>query len=99
VDKCTDNRFELIEKYKNELIENTNINTSEKEMEVLESILFRFWQMGWLKGWTPVTVGDGSKKACAGTARSSSPGKLAIVVRVRNARRQWTLMTGFTSSS
>lgn len=62
MDECTDNRFELIEKYKNELIENTNINTSEKEMEVIESILFRFWQMGWLKRWTPVTEGLPKKK-------------------------------------
>lgn len=52
---CADNRFELIEKYKKKLIENTNIQTSEKEMEVLDSILFRFWQMGWLdKEWIPV---------------------------------------------
>lgn len=46
--QCTDNRFELIEKYKNKLLEQTNIATSKKEMEVLDSILFRCWQMGWL---------------------------------------------------
>ena len=44
-------------------------------------------------------VGDGSRKACAGIARSSSPVRLAIVVRVQNARRQWTQMTGIISSS
>ena len=43
-----DNRFKLIAKYKKELIENTNITTSLKEMLVLDDILFRFWQMGWL---------------------------------------------------
>ena len=43
-----DNRLELIAKYKKELIENTNITTSLKEMLVLDYILFRFWQMGWL---------------------------------------------------
>ena len=47
-DICTDNRFELIEKYKNELIEATNISGSPDEMSVIDSILFRFWQMGWL---------------------------------------------------
>ena len=47
-DLCTDGRFELIEKYKKELIESTNIETAQDEMEVLDSILFRFWQMGWL---------------------------------------------------
>ena len=45
---CGDNRFELIEKYKNELLEHTNIDTAKDEMAVIDSILFRFWQMGWL---------------------------------------------------
>lgn len=47
-DLCTDNRFELIEKYKKKLIEATNIEDSQDEMNVLGDILFRFWQMGWL---------------------------------------------------
>ena len=45
---CGDNRFKLIEKYKNKLIESTNIETAKDEMAVIDSILFRFWQMGWL---------------------------------------------------
>lgn len=45
---CTDNRFELIEKYKQELIAATNIETAQDEMAVIDNILFRFWQMGWL---------------------------------------------------
>lgn len=48
-DLCDDNRFELIEKYKKELIEATNIETAPDEMAVLGDILFRFWQMGWLE--------------------------------------------------
>lgn len=47
-DICTDNRFELIEKYKKKLIEATNIEDSPKEMEVIDNILFRMWQMDWL---------------------------------------------------
>lgn len=47
-DLCTDNRFELIDKYRQRLIEATNIETDLDEMKVLDSILFRFWQMGWL---------------------------------------------------
>ena len=43
-----DNRFVLIEKYKQKLIEGTNISDSPEEMAVLDNILFRFWQMGWL---------------------------------------------------
>ena len=46
---CTDNRFEIIEKYKNALIECTNIETSPDEMKVIDNVLFRFWQMGWLE--------------------------------------------------
>ena len=46
---CNDNRFELIEKAKQRLIKATNIETSPEEMKVLDSILFRFWQMGWLE--------------------------------------------------
>lgn len=48
-DICDDNRFALIEKYKKKLIEATNIETSTEEMKVLDNILFRFWQMGWLE--------------------------------------------------
>lgn len=47
-DICNDNRFELIEKYKQQLIECTNIETAPDEMAVINDILFRFWQMGWL---------------------------------------------------
>lgn len=47
-DMCNDNRFELIEKYKKRLIEATNIETASDEMAVIDNILFRFWQMGWL---------------------------------------------------
>lgn len=45
---CNDNRFELIEKYKRELLESTNIADSKEEMDVIDSILFRFGQMDWL---------------------------------------------------
>lgn len=46
---CTDNRFEIIKKAKEDLLESTNINTSEDEMKVLDNFLFRCWQMDWLK--------------------------------------------------
>lgn len=45
---CTDNRFEIIAAYKKKLIEGTNIQASPEEMAVIDNILFRFWQMGWL---------------------------------------------------
>lgn len=48
MDVCGDNRFEIIKKAKQDLLENTNISSSEDEMKVLDSFLFRCWQMGWL---------------------------------------------------
>lgn len=45
---CGDNRFKLIGEFKGKLVEGTNIETSPEEMAVLDNILFRIWQMGWL---------------------------------------------------
>lgn len=47
-DICGDNRFEIISRAKEALIESTNIEDSPKEMAVLDNFLFRCWQMGWL---------------------------------------------------
>lgn len=47
-DVCGDNRFEQIRFFKDELVKRTNIATSQDEMHVIDSVLFRFWQMGWL---------------------------------------------------
>lgn len=46
---CGDNRFEVIERAKRDLLTKTNIISSPDEMGVLNSFLFRCWQMGWLK--------------------------------------------------
>src|SRR5574344_1080709 len=46
---CSDNRFKIIDKAKKHLLEATNIESSSEEMKVLDSFLFRCWQMGWLK--------------------------------------------------
>ena len=50
---CTDNRFEVIEKAKKHILEATNIETSPEEMQVLDNILYRCWQMGWLDKYNP----------------------------------------------
>lgn len=52
---CQDNRFEVIENAKKRLMEATNIEDSEREMEVVDSFLFRCWQMGWLDGFITCT--------------------------------------------
>ena len=45
---CGDNRFEIIQNAKDDLKQATNIDSSPDEMKVLDSFLFRAWQMGWL---------------------------------------------------
>ena len=45
---CGDNRFDLIAKAREILVDRTNIEMRQDEMAVLDSILFRCWQMGWL---------------------------------------------------
>lgn len=47
-DICGDNRFEIIDKAKEDILKRTNISSSENEMKALDSFLFRCWQMGWL---------------------------------------------------
>lgn len=48
-DICGDNRFEVIDKAKKDILESTNIGDSLDEMKVLDTFLFRCWQMGWLE--------------------------------------------------
>lgn len=48
IDICNDDRFKLIEEAKRRLLESTNIEDRPEELAALDSILFRFWQMGWL---------------------------------------------------
>ncbi len=45
---CNDNSLELIKKYKNKLIESTNVEISKDEMVGIDFILFRFWKKGLL---------------------------------------------------
>ena len=45
---CTDNRFEIIDRAKKDIIESTNIESDPDEMKVIDNFLFRCWQMGWL---------------------------------------------------
>ena len=51
---CSDNRFEVIERAKQDLIKRTNIETSPQEMMCLDDFLFRCWQMGWLEKYNNV---------------------------------------------
>lgn len=48
-EECGDKRFEVIARAKAHLLKATNIASDEKEMAVIDNILFRFYQMGWLE--------------------------------------------------
>ena len=47
-DICGDNSFEIIHNVKEYLVKHTNIETQPEEMAVVNSILFRLWQCGYL---------------------------------------------------
>jgi len=52
-----DDRFEIIEKAKQSIIKSTNIESSPDEMKVLDNILYRCWQIGWLEKYNnPIEV-------------------------------------------
>ena len=46
---CEDNREEIIDSVKQHLLESTNIQKDSDEWEHLDRILFRLWQLGYLK--------------------------------------------------
>lgn len=47
-ERCSDNRFDIIKKAKEDILKKTNIETNDEEMKVLDNFLFRCWQIGWL---------------------------------------------------
>ena len=53
METCGDNRFEIIQKAKDDLMESTNIDMCQVDMEYVDSFLFRAWQMGWLEKYEP----------------------------------------------
>lgn len=53
MENCADNRFEIIQRAKDDLLNGTNISSSPEEIAVLDNILYRAWQMGWLEKYEP----------------------------------------------
>lgn len=58
-DTCGDNRLEVIEEAKKDLLDSTNIEMAPDEMAVIDSFLFRCWQMGWLRQYETFEFCDG----------------------------------------
>ena len=56
---CGDNRFEIIEKAKQAILEETNIKDDKVQMAELDGFLFRCWQMGWLKKYEEKETNEG----------------------------------------
>lgn len=52
----SDNRFDIIEKAKKDIMNSTNIESSPDEMKVLDNMLFRCWQMVWLDKYDDNTI-------------------------------------------
>lgn len=52
----SDNRFDIIEKAKKDIMNSTNIESSPDEMKILNNMLFRCWQMGWLDKYDDNTI-------------------------------------------
>ena len=96
--ECGDNRFEIIQHTKNKLIEATNVESSPEEMKVLDNILFRMWQMGWLPDietetvpvvhthWIPCEneIGEGSN-----TYKCSACGEIQMVISGTPKENGW----------
>lgn len=64
-DVCGDNRFLIIERAKKDIINRTNIETSKDEIKVLDTFLFRCWQMGWLDKYAEQVEELGFNKLCS----------------------------------
>ena len=90
-DICGDNRFEVIEKCKQKLIEATNIETSPDEMAVLDSILFRFWQMGWL----PAAEPEKHTEECARTHACDCISRRAAIDAIMGLPTWWADEGGY----
>lgn len=100
---CGDNRFEIIRKAKEALIESTNISEDPDEMKVLNRFLFRCWQMGWLDKydvpdtnvgeWIPCSErlpDNADNYLCTMQVASEAIGKIIIVGHFNGKSKTWT---------
>ena len=95
-DMCGDNRFEIIEAAKRDLLESTNIETSKEEMAVLDNILFRCWQMGWLEKYNTTlhAVKDAVRITAIGYFLKQSDTNRARLVQHAMLGAEWLYMNG-----
>ena len=77
---CVDNRFEIIEKAKQAILEETNIKDDKAQMAELDSFLFRCWQMGWLKKYEYDNEGEALLYAVNKTAEKTKREVIAKAV-------------------
>lgn len=84
---CGDNGFEIIGKAKADLLENTNISSDPNEMLVLDSFLYRAWQMGWLSQYETSEKRYGNKIktriACLDFGRIAPEGRKVYVIEYK----------------
>lgn len=95
-DVCGDNRFEVIAEAKKDLLESTNIEMRADEMAVIDNILFRCWQMGWLKQYETYDFCSGDDNPCKEYDREkhccnrwTKVIRQAVEEVKENAKQQW----------
>lgn len=95
-EKCADNRFQIIRLAKRDMLNSTNIETRPEELAVLDSILFRCWQMGWLEKYnaTMHAVQESVRKTAVAYFRKQSDAKRARLVNHAMLGAEWLYLNG-----
>ena len=95
-DMCGDNRFQIIGLAKKDLLESTNIDTSPEEMAVLDSFLFRCWQMGWLEKYnmTMYAIQDAVRITAIGYFKKQSDVNRARLIQHAMLGAEWLYLNG-----
>ncbi len=95
-DMCGDNRFEIIEAAKKDLLESTNIEYCKEELAVLDSFLFRCWQMGWLEKYNTTlnAVKDAVRITAIGYFLKQSDINRARLVKHAMLGAEWLYLNG-----
>lgn len=83
---CGDDRLEVIAMAKADIIEHTNIESSPEEMAVLNSMLLRAWQMGWLSRYDENVRDEHTSAAIAVLTKRSEVCRKVIKDRIRTGR-------------
>ena len=93
---CGDNRFQIIEMAKKDILDSTNIDCRPEEMAVLDNFLFRCWQMGWLNKYdnTMFAVQDAVRYTAIGYFYHQSDANRKRLVEHAMLGAEWLYLNG-----